>query len=93
MLDDLETQYSELQEKFQQTQKLATHLQAQVAAAQSEAEDSRNELSKIRAELEDQIRILKNALENSEAERKICEDRWQKEFEMLRTHNIGKPTF
>ncbi|KAH8384048.1 hypothetical protein KR009_011839 [Drosophila setifemur] len=85
--DELEAQYNELTEKYKQTQALANSLQTQVACAQVEAEEWRQEVNKIRAELEDQIRILKNALENSEAERKICEDKWQKEFEMLRTHN------
>ncbi|XP_070062903.1 golgin subfamily A member 6-like protein 22 isoform X3 [Drosophila virilis] len=83
----LEAQYNELTEKYKQTQTLASSLQTQVADAQVEVEQWRNEADKIRQELEEQIRILRNALENSEAERKICEDKWQKEFEMLRTHN------
>lgn len=58
--------------------------------AQTEVEKWRKEIETIRVDLEEQIRILKNALENSENERKICEDRWQKQFEMLRTHNMGK---
>ena len=83
-------QYKELEEKYVQTKSLASNLQTQLAFAQSEAEEWRTQLETIRAELEEQIRILKNSLENSEAERKICEDRWQKEFEMLRTQNKGK---
>ncbi|XP_016960844.1 myomegalin isoform X1 [Drosophila biarmipes] len=85
--DELEAQYTELTEKYKETQGLAKSLQTQLACAQVEAEEWRQQVEKIRAELEEQIRILKNALENSEAERKICEDKWQKEFEMLRTHN------
>lgn len=69
---------------------MASHLQTQLATAQSEAEEWRKEVEKIRGELEAQINILKNALENSEAERKICQDKWQKEFEMLRTQNQGR---
>ncbi|XP_041675066.1 uncharacterized protein LOC108115593 [Drosophila eugracilis] len=85
--DELEAQYNELTEKYKLTQGLAKSLQTQLACAQVEAEEWRQQVEKIRADLEEQIRILKNALENSEAERKICEDKWQKEFEMLRTHN------
>lgn len=88
--DALEAQYNELTEKYKQTQALANSLQGQLASARLEVEDWRNEVNKIRAELEEQIRVLKSALEYSEAERKICEDKWQKEFEMLRTHNRGK---
>lgn len=87
--DGLEAQYNELTEKYKQTQTLASSLQTQLADAQVEVEQWRNEVDKIREELEEQIRVLRNALENSEAERKICEDKWQKEFEMLRTHNRG----
>lgn len=89
-LDALEAQYNELTEKYKQTQTLASNLQAQLASARLEVEDWKNEVNKIRAELEEQIRVLKSALEYSEAERKICEDKWQKEFEMLRTHNRGE---
>lgn len=86
----MQSQYNELTEKYKETQSLANNLQAQVASAKVEVEDWRTEVNKIRDELEEQIRILKNALEYSEAERKICEDKWQKEFEMLRTHNRGE---
>ncbi|XP_034127445.1 trichohyalin-like isoform X2 [Drosophila guanche] len=85
--DELEAQYNDLTEKYKQTQGLASSLQTQLAGAQSEAEEWRQQVESIRGELDEQIRILKNALDNSEAERKICEDKWQKEFEMLRTHN------
>ncbi|KAH8288905.1 hypothetical protein KR054_011667 [Drosophila jambulina] len=85
--DELEAKYHELTEKYKQNQSLASSLQTQLASAQVEAEEWRQQVEKIRAELEEQIRILKSALDNSEAERKICEDKWQKEFEMLRTHN------
>ncbi|KPU79808.1 uncharacterized protein Dana_GF18071, isoform B [Drosophila ananassae] len=85
--DELEAQYNELTEKYKQTQALASSLQTQLACAQVDAEEWRQQVDRIKAELEDQIRILKNALENSEAERKICENKWQEEFEMLRTHN------
>ncbi|XP_037729017.1 myosin-3 isoform X1 [Drosophila subpulchrella] len=85
--NELEAQYTELTQKYKETHGLAKSLQTQLACAQVEAEEWRQQVEKIRAELEEQIRILKNALENSEAERKICEDKWQKEFEMLRTHN------
>ncbi|EDW16324.2 LOW QUALITY PROTEIN: uncharacterized protein Dmoj_GI10465 [Drosophila mojavensis] len=83
----LEAQYNELTEKYKQTQSLANGLQTQLAAAQAELAKWADEVNRIREELEEQIRILKNALENSEAERKICEDKWQTEFELLRTHN------
>lgn len=83
-------QYNELQEKYKQTQSLASNLHTQLAKAQTEAEEWREEVDKIRTELEEQIRILRNSLQNSENERKICEDKWQREFEMLRTHNMGK---
>lgn len=82
-------QYLELEAKYNETKNLASNLQTQLATAQSEAEEWRKEIEKIRGELEAQIKILKNALENSEAERKICQDKWQKEFEMLRTQNQG----
>ncbi|XP_017023670.1 uncharacterized protein [Drosophila kikkawai] len=85
--DELEAKYHELTEKYKQNQSLAGSLQTQLASAQVDAEQWRQQVEKIRAELEEQIRILKSALDNSEAERKICEDKWQKEFEMLRTHN------
>ncbi|XP_034662043.1 myosin-9 isoform X5 [Drosophila subobscura] len=85
--DELEAQYNDLTEKYKQTQGLASSLQTQLAGAQAEAEEWRQQVESIRGELDEQIRILKNALDNSEAERKICEDKWQKEFEMLRTHN------
>ncbi|XP_062122178.1 LOW QUALITY PROTEIN: interaptin-like [Drosophila sulfurigaster albostrigata] len=85
--DALQSQYNELTEKYKETQSLANGLQTQLANAKLEVENWRNEVNKIRVELDEQIRILKNALEYSEAERKICEDKWQKEFEMLRTHN------
>nr|XP_014086819.1 uncharacterized protein LOC106615217 isoform X1 [Bactrocera oleae]XP_036225196.1 uncharacterized protein LOC106615217 isoform X1 [Bactrocera oleae] len=85
--EELEIQYQELEAKYNETKSLASHLQTQLATAQSEAEEWRKEVEKIRGELEAQINILKNALENSEAERKICQDKWQKEFEMLRTQN------
>uniref|UniRef100_A0A0A1WU21 Myosin-2 heavy chain n=1 Tax=Zeugodacus cucurbitae TaxID=28588 RepID=A0A0A1WU21_ZEUCU len=85
--EELETQYHELETKYNETKSLASNLQTQLATAQSEAEEWRKEVEKIRGELEAQIQILKNALENSEAERKICQDKWQKEFEMLRTQN------
>ncbi|KAM7360112.1 uncharacterized protein ACRADG_003401 isoform 1-T2 [Cochliomyia hominivorax] len=88
--DDLEIQYNELQEKYKQTQSLASNLHTQLAKAQTEAEEWREELEKIRGELEEQVKVLKNALENSENERKICEDKWQREFEMLRTHNMER---
>lgn len=87
--DTLEAQYNELTEKYKQTQSLANGLQTQLAAAQAELAKWADEVNRIREELEEQIRILKNALENSEAERKICEDKWQTEFELLRTHNRG----
>ncbi|XP_004523193.1 uncharacterized protein LOC101451919 isoform X1 [Ceratitis capitata] len=85
--EELELQYSELEAKYTETKALASNLQTQLATAQTEAEEWRKEVEKIRGELEAQIAILKNALENSEAERKICQDKWQKEFEMLRTRN------
>ncbi|EDW84683.1 uncharacterized protein Dwil_GK14245 [Drosophila willistoni] len=85
--NELEAQYNELNQKYKETQSLAGSLQTQLANATDEVEEWRNEVNKIRTELEEQIRILKNAFDNSEAERKICEDKWQKEFEMLRTHN------
>ncbi|XP_017058544.1 uncharacterized protein LOC108099494 isoform X1 [Drosophila ficusphila] len=85
--DELEARYNELTEKYKLTQSLAKSLQTQLACAQVEAQEWRQQVERISADLEEQIRILKNALENSEAERKICEDKWQKEFEMLRTHN------
>ncbi|XP_050329212.1 uncharacterized protein LOC126758845 isoform X1 [Bactrocera neohumeralis] len=85
--EELETQYQELEAKYNETKSLASNLQTQLATAQTEAEEWRKEVEKIRSELEAQIQILKNALENSEAERKICQDKWQKEFEMLRTQN------
>ncbi|XP_044314463.1 myb-like protein X isoform X1 [Drosophila rhopaloa] len=85
--NELEAQYTELTEKYKSTQSLAKSLQTQLACAQVEAEEWRQQVERIRADLEEQMRILKNALDNSEAERKICEDKWQKEFEMLRTHN------
>lgn len=85
----MEAQYNELTEKYKQTQSLANSLQTQLAAAQVELGQWASEVNKIREELEEQIRILRNALENSEAERKICEDKWQTEFELLRTHNRG----
>ncbi|XP_067618623.1 uncharacterized protein [Eurosta solidaginis] len=85
--EELETQYNELEAKYKETKQLASNLQTQLAAAQSEAEEWSKEVEKIRGELEAQITILKNALDNSEAERKICQDKWQKEFEMLRTQN------
>ncbi|XP_036324823.1 uncharacterized protein LOC118738040 isoform X2 [Rhagoletis pomonella] len=85
--EEVETQYNELEVKYKETKQLASNLQTQLAAAQSEAEEWRKEVEKIRGELEAQITILKNALESSEAERKICQDKWQKEFEMLRTQN------
>lgn len=90
LVDALEAQYNELTEKYKQTQSLASGLQTQLSSARLELEDWRNQVHKIRSELEEQIRVLKNALEYSEAERKICEDKWQKEFEMLRTHNRGE---
>ncbi|XP_054725543.1 uncharacterized protein LOC129235627 isoform X1 [Anastrepha obliqua] len=85
--EELETQYNELEVKYKETKQLASNLQTQLATAQSEAEEWRKEVEKIRGELETQIAILKNALESSEAERKICQDKWQKEFEILRTQN------
>lgn len=88
--DELEIQYNELQEKYETTQSLAKNLHTQLATAQSEAEQWRHEVEKIRSELEEQIKVLKSALESSENERKICEDKWQREFEMLRTHNMGE---
>lgn len=88
--DELEAQYNELQEKYKQTQTLASNLQTQLAQAQTEAQEWRDEVDKIRASLEEQIALLKSALENSENERKICEDKWQREFEMLRTQNMGE---
>lgn len=88
--DELETQYKELQSQYKETQNLASSLHKQLIAAQNELEKWRKEIETIRVDLEEQIRILKNALENSENERKICEDRWQKQFEMLRTHNMDR---
>uniref|UniRef100_A0A1A9ZC76 Uncharacterized protein n=1 Tax=Glossina pallidipes TaxID=7398 RepID=A0A1A9ZC76_GLOPL len=88
--DELETQYQELQDQYKETQNLASSLHSQLMVAQNEVEKWRKEIETIRVDLEEQIRILKNALENSENERKICEDRWQKQFEMLRTHNMDR---
>ncbi|XP_018798750.1 PREDICTED: uncharacterized protein LOC108975007 isoform X2 [Bactrocera latifrons] len=85
--EELETQYQELEAKYNETKSLASNLQTQLATAQTEAEEWRKAVETIRGELEAHIQILKNALENSEAERKICQDKWQKEFEMLRTQN------
>lgn len=62
----------------------------QLDQAHKEAGDTRQEIGRIKTDLEEQNRVLRNALENSENERKICEDRWQREFEMLRTHNMGR---
>ncbi|XP_013117242.2 uncharacterized protein LOC106094566 [Stomoxys calcitrans] len=88
--DELEVQYNELQEKYNQTQALARNLQTQLAQAQTEAEEWREQVDKIRTSLEEQISLLKSALENSENERKICQDKWQREFEMLRTQNMDR---
>ncbi|EDW43144.1 GM26405 [Drosophila sechellia] len=77
--DELEAQYNELTEKYKVTQDLAKSLQTQLACAQVEAEEWRQQVERIRADLEEQIRILKNALDPLGAERKICEDKWQKE--------------
>uniref|UniRef100_A0A1B0FR47 Uncharacterized protein n=1 Tax=Glossina morsitans morsitans TaxID=37546 RepID=A0A1B0FR47_GLOMM len=88
--DELETQYQQLQDQYKETQSLASSLHSQLMVAQTEVEKWRKEIETIRVDLEEQIRILKNALENSENERKICEDRWQKQFEMLRTHNMDR---
>uniref|UniRef100_T1PGE8 Ezrin/radixin/moesin family n=1 Tax=Musca domestica TaxID=7370 RepID=T1PGE8_MUSDO len=88
--DELETQYNELQEKYKQTQALASNLQTQLAQAQTDAQEQRDEVERIRTSLEEQVALLKSALENSENERKICEDKWQREFEMLRTQNMER---
>ncbi|XP_073816029.1 uncharacterized protein isoform X2 [Musca autumnalis] len=88
--DELETQYNELQEKYKQTQALASNLQTQLAQAQTEAQEQREEVERIRTSLDEQVALLKSALENSENERKICEDKWQREFEMLRTQNMER---
>lgn len=69
---------------------MASNLQTQLAGAQSDAEECREEMNELREEMEEHMRLLKNALEHSEAERKIGIDKWQKEFEMLRTHNQGR---
>ncbi|XP_037956471.1 uncharacterized protein LOC119686078 isoform X2 [Teleopsis dalmanni] len=84
---ELEEKHTELMEKFKQTKTLASNLQTQFAAAQSDAEEWRQEVIKIRAELEEQISALNNALKISRNERRICEDRWQTEFEIMRTQN------
>lgn len=78
-----------MEEKFQQSEERSRQLLNQFEQAQKEARETRQELEKIRSDLEEQIVILRNALQNSENERKICEDRWQREFEILRTHNMG----
>lgn len=69
---------------------MASNLQTQLAQAQTDAQEQRDEVERIRTSLEEQVALLKSALENSENERKICEDKWQREFEMLRTQNMGE---
>ncbi|KAJ6633036.1 Laminin subunit alpha-2 [Pseudolycoriella hygida] len=88
--NELEVKYDELQEKLSQVQKLAMTLQVQLAEAQCDARDVRLEKDKCIAEYEAENKRLQEALEASLAERKKIEEKWQIDFEMLRTVNADR---
>lgn len=88
--DELEVRYDELLEKLSQVQKLATTLQVQLAEAQCDARDVRLEKDKCIAEHEAENKRLQEAMEVSLAERKKIDEKWQVDFEQLRTVNSGQ---
>lgn len=89
-LEELETQHTELEEKYQQTKSLASTLQTQLAFAQSDTEQCRTEKEKLREEKDAELKSLQEALDKSQKERKESEEKWKKEFEVLRTQTAGK---
>lgn len=89
LADELETKYEELQEKLSQVQKLAMTLQMQLAEAQCDASDTRNEKDKCIAEHEAENKRLQEALEAAITERQKIDEKWHIDFERLRTVNSG----
>lgn len=85
----METKHEELQQKLSQVQKLAMTLQVQLAEAQCDARDVRIEKDKCIAEHEAENKRLQEALEVALAERKKVDEKWQIDFELLRTVNAG----
>lgn len=71
-------------------QKLAITLQVQLAEAQSEATNLRNEKQRLLEEREVEKTALQDALDAAIIERAENDARWQRDFEQLRTVNSGK---
>lgn len=85
----MEVKYTELQEKFDQMQKLAITLQVQLAEAQSDATSLRNEKERLIKERDIESQALQDALDAAIIERAENDAKWQRDFEQLRTVNSG----
>lgn len=84
---DLEDRYQQTTEKLTSIQAFTSHLQVQLAEAQSDAETSRAEKEElVRARAEEE-KIIRDSLEQAIEERQQVEAKWHREFEQLRNFN------
>ena len=84
---DLEDRYNQLTEKLTNIQTFTSHLQVQLAEAQSDADTSRAEKEQLIRAREEEEKIIRDSLEQAIEERQQVEARWHKEFEQLRNFN------
>lgn len=92
--DDLNRRFMDLEERYNETTtKLASitaftsHLQVQLAEAQSDAEGSRAEKEQLISARTEEEKIIRDSLEQAIEERNQVEAKWHKEFEQLRNLN------
>lgn len=84
---DLEDRYVQTTEKLKSIQAFTSHLQVQLAEAQSDADQNRVEKEElIRARTEEE-KIIRDTLDQAIEERQQVEAKWQQEFEKLRNFN------
>lgn len=84
---DLEERYNETLEKLASIQSFTSHLQTQLAEAQSDADSSRQEKERLISARSEEEKIIRDSLEQAIEERNQVEAKWQREFEQLRNFN------
>lgn len=82
---DLEERYSETTGKLASITAFTSHLQVQLAEAQSDAESSRAEKEQLINARTEEEKIIRDSLEQAIEERNQVDAKWQKEFEQLRS--------
>lgn len=92
--EELQTRFQELEERHNETveklssiQAFTSHLQVQLAEAQSDADSSRAEKEALIRARSEEEKIIRDSLDQAVAERQQAEAKWNHEFEQLRNFN------